>query len=155
ATSYALQVRNKAEARAKEIAGQAYEAKTQYESYVSSIKAMENVMEGYTSIYTVPSTHIIDELADEYGFDAAGKKLKLARQRTRLMMENETVAACNYPEGWKRDYAIGFVLSAFNGKVDSILARIKPANQGRLIQEVKDAYALVNKNGEVFKDARI
>jgi hypothetical protein len=40
---------------------------------------------------------------------------------------------------------------AFNGKVDSILARLKPANQGRLIQEIKDAYALVNHNGEVFK----
>jgi hypothetical protein len=47
------------------------------------------------------------------------------------------------------------VLSAFNGKVDSILARLKPANQGKLIQEIKDVFALANHNGEVFKNARI
>src|SRR5215212_6202729 len=71
-------------------------------------------------------------------------------------MERSGLAAtCNYPEGWKRDYAISFVLGAFNGKVDSILARLKPANQGKLIQEIKDVYALANHNGEVFKNARI
>src|SRR5262249_669662 len=64
-------------------------------------------------------------------------------------------ATCNYPEGWKRDYAVKFVLSAFNGKVDSILARVKPAYQGKLVQEIKDAFALVNHNGEVFRNASI
>jgi hypothetical protein len=94
-------------------------------------------------------------LAEDYGFHKAGEKLKIARERTRLMEKNGTAADCNYPEGWKRDYAINFVLSAFNGKVDSILARLKPANQGKLIQEIKDTFALVNRNGEVFRNAMI
>ena len=48
-----------------------------------------------------------------------------------------------------------FVLSTFNGKVDTVLSRLKPGNQGKLIQEIKDAYALVNRDGEVYKNARI
>jgi hypothetical protein len=103
----------------------------------------------------VPSSHIIDELADEFGTHKAAEKLRLARERTRIMEKNGLAASCNYPAGWKRDYAISFVLGAFNGKVDSILARLKPANQGRMIQEIKDAFVLVNLNGVVFKEARI
>jgi hypothetical protein len=98
---------------------------------------------------------VLDDLADEYAFKKAGERLKIARERTRVMEKNGTAATCNYSEGWKRDYAINFVLSAFNGKVDSILARLKPANQGKLIQEIKDIYALTNHNGEVFRSARI
>jgi hypothetical protein len=39
--------------------------------------------------------------------------------------------------------------------VDTILSRLKAANQGKLVQEIKDAYALVNRDGEVYKNARI
>src|SRR3954466_2660035 len=116
---------------------------------------MQNVVGGYADTYLVPASHILDELAEEYGFHKAGERLKVARERTRIMEKNGTAATCNYPEGWKREYAIGFVLSAFNGKVDSILARVKPANQGKLIQEIKDCFALTNHNGVVFKNARI
>ena len=42
------------------------------------------------------------------------------------------------PRGGNGSTPSSFVLSAFNGKVDSILARLKPANQGKLIQEIKD-----------------
>jgi hypothetical protein len=155
ATAYALDIREKAEARAREIAGAAYEALKRHEFYESAAKAMQNVISGYEGTYLVPASHILDELADEYGFHQAGERLKIARERARIMEKNGTAATCNYPEGWKRDYAINFVLSAFNGKVDSILARLKPANQGKLIQEIKDVYALANHNGEVFKNARI
>ena len=48
-----------------------------------------------------------------------------------------------------------FVLGTFNGKVDTVLSRLKPNNQGKLVQEIKDAYALVNRDGEVYKNARI
>ncbi len=155
AAAYALEIREKAEARAKEIGGQAYEALRRYEFYEAAAKAKQNVIEGYADTYMVPASHVLDELAEEYGFHKAGERLKIARDRTRVMEKSGLAATCNYPEGWKRDYAISFVLGAFNGKVDSILARLKPANQGKLIQEIKDVYALANHNGAVFKDARI
>ncbi len=155
ATAHALEIREKAEARAREIGGQAYEALRRYEFYEAAAKAKQNVIEGYADTYMVPASHVLDELAEEYGFHKAGERLKIARDRTRVMEKSGLAATCNYPEGWKRDYAISFVLSAFNGKVDSILARLKPANQGKLIQEIKDVYALANHNGAVFKDASI
>jgi hypothetical protein len=71
------------------------------------------------------------------------------------MQQNGTAATCEYPDGWKKDYALKFVLSTFNGKVDTILSRVRSGNQGKLIQEIKDAYALVNKDGKVYKNARI
>ena len=155
ATEYALAIREKAEARAREIGGQAYEALKRHEFYDAAAKAMQNVVGGYSETYMVPATHVLDDLAEEYGFHRLGEKLKVARDRSRIMEKNGTAASCNYPEGWKRDYAIKFVLGAFNGKVDSILARLKPVNQGKLIQEIKDVFALANHNGEVFKNARI
>jgi hypothetical protein len=155
ATAYALEIRTKAETRAKEIGAQAYEALKRHEFYERVATAMQNVVSGYQGRYLIPASHVLDDLAEEYGFDKAGEQLKIARERTRTMEKNGLAATCNYPEGWKRDYAINFVLSAFNGKVDSILARLKPANQGKLIQEIKDVYALANHNGEVFRNARI
>lgn len=155
ATAYALEIRQKAEDRAKEISGQAYEAMRRHQFYEATAKAMENIVSGYGDTYLVPASHVIDDLAEEYAFHKAGERLKLARERSKIMGKNGTAATCNYPEGWKRDYAINFVLGAFNGKVDSILARLKPTNQGKLTQEIKDVYSLTNYNGEVFKNARI
>ncbi|AMV40845.1 GIY-YIG nuclease family protein [Planctomyces sp. SH-PL62] len=155
ATSDALNIRRKAEHRAEQIAGAAYEAKGKLKEYEGRIQALQNRIDKYEGVYLVPPTHILDELAEEFGFNKAGERLKLARERTRIMQANGTAAICGYPEGWKRDHALKFVLSTFNGKVDTILSRIKPGNQGKLIQEIKDAYALVNKDGDVYKNARI
>ncbi|GAC1473296.1 MAG: hypothetical protein NVSMB9_21690 [Isosphaeraceae bacterium] len=155
ATAYALEIREKAEARAHEISEEAYDALKRRAFYEAAAKAMQNVVSGYADTYMIPASHVLDELADEYGFHKAGERLKIARERTRIMEKSGTAATCKYPEGWKREYAIKFVLGAFNGKVDSILARLKPANQGKLIQEIKDVYALANHNGEVFKNTRI
>ncbi len=155
ATHYALEVRQKAEQRAREIAGEAYEAKGKLKDYQATVQALKNRIEKYEDVYLVPPAHILDELAEEFGFNRAGEKLKLARERTKLMQANGTAAICGYPEGWKKDHALKFVLSTFNGKVDTVLARVKPGNQGKLIQEIKDAYALVNTDGEVYKNARI
>ena len=155
ASTYALEIRERAEARAQEIGGKAYEASKRYEFYRASYEAMQNAMGDYLNTYAVPASHILDDLADEFGFHKAGERLRVARDRTRIMQKEGKAATCNFPEGWKREYAINFVLGAFNGRVDSILARLKPANQGKLIQEIKDVYALANHNGQVFKNARI
>jgi hypothetical protein len=155
ATHYALEIRQKAEQRAREIAGEAYESKGRLKDYQATAQALENRIKKYEGVYIVPPAHILDELAEEFGFSRAGEKLKLARERTKLTQANGRAATCDYPDGWKRDHALKFVLSTFNGKVDTVLARVRPGNQGRLIQEIKDAYALVNKDGEVYKNARI
>jgi len=155
ATAYALEIRQKAERRALEIAGEAFEAKGRLKEHQTAAEALRNQISGYEGTYAVPPAHVLDELAEEFGFSNAGEKLKLARERTRLMLQNGTAAACGYPEGWKKDHALKFVLSTFNGKVDTILSRIKPGIQGKLIQEIKDAYAQVNLDGEVYKNARI
>ncbi len=140
ATAYAHRIRAEAEERAEDIGGEAYHALRRHDYYESTAQAMRNTVEGYKDVYTVPSEHILDELAEEFSFDKSGERLKIARERTRVMQKNGTAASCNYPDGWKKEYAINFVLSAFNGKVDSILARVKPSTQGKLIQEIKDAY---------------
>jgi hypothetical protein len=154
-TVYALEIRQNAEQRAREIAGEAYDAKGRLEDYEATARALENRIKKYDGVYLVPPAHILDEMAEEFGFSKAGEKLKLARERTKLMHANGTAATCGYADGWKKDHALKFVLSTFNGKVDTVLSRIKPDNQGKLIREIKDAYALVNRDGEVYKNARI
>ncbi|QDV38318.1 hypothetical protein ElP_62700 [Tautonia plasticadhaerens] len=155
AVDYAAEIRMMADKRAEAIADKAYESLRLHDHYADTVQAYKNTVDGYLGTYAVPASHLLDELADEFGFHKAGERLKLARQRTRIMEESGEAADCNYPPGWKRDYAINFVLSAFNGKVDSILSRVKPSNQGKQIQEIKDVFSLVNHNGNVFKGARI
>ena len=46
-------------------------------------------------------------------------------------------------------------MDAFNGKVDSILDRVRQDNEGTLRQEVLDSLTLVNHNGSAFGAARI
>ena len=58
--------------------------------------------------------------------EEARQKLKIARERTKLMQANGTAATCGYLDGWKKEHALKFVLSTFNGKVDTVLARVKP-----------------------------
>jgi hypothetical protein len=60
-----------------------------------------------------------------------------------------------YVESERREKAVRFVIDAFNGKVDSVLSRVRHDNAGKLMQEIKDAYTLVNFNGEAFRAARI
>jgi len=153
--TYALEIRRKAQRRAVEVAGEAYEAKGKLQDYKRAAEAFKNLIDKSNQSYKAPESHLLDDLADEYRFDRAADKLKLARERTRLMQKNGLAATCGYSEGWKKDHALKFVLSTFNGKVDTILARLKTGNQTKLIQEIKDAYALVNLDGEVYKKARI
>lgn len=155
ATTYAREIRHKAEQRAREIDAEAFEARGMVEDYRAEAQALKNRIEGYAGVYLVPPAHILDELAAEFGYSKAGEKLKLARERSRIMRENGTAATCGYHDGWKKDHALKFVLGTFDGKTDTILSRIKTGNQGKLIQEIKDARALVNEDGEVYKNARI
>src|SRR5262249_50650029 len=122
ATRYAQDIRHQAEQRAQEIAGEAFEARGKVEEYRAMAQALKNRIDGYEGVYLVPPSHVLDDLATDFGYSNAGQKLRPAGERTRLMRENGTAATCGYPDGWKKDHALKFVLSTFDGKVDTILS---------------------------------
>lgn len=155
ATREASQIIIDANQKAVKIAGDAYEALRNADNLKEIARAMENVIQGYGDKYLKPTFSLLDELAEAYGFDEAGQQLKVARERTKLMVENDQAASCDYVERNRKDTAVRFVVDAFNGKVDSILSRSKADNYGTLEQQIRDAYSLVNFNGAAFRNAVI
>jgi len=155
ATIEAGKIISTAKKRAEEIAGSAYEAMNNAKLYEETTKAMKNIIEGYGDEYIIPGHSLLDDLSEEYGHTEAGNELKKVRERSTLMVKNRTAATCEYVETNRRDTAINFVVDAFNGKVDSILSRVKNDNVGKLEREIKDAYTVVNYNGKAFREARI
>ncbi|MDA8497948.1 DUF4041 domain-containing protein [Citrobacter sp. Igbk 17] len=155
ANDNAMKIIANAEIRAKEIAGSAYEAKEFAETYQAVAKSMKNKIEGYGDEWIVPNRSVLDELAENYEFADAGKELQKARELTKSLIKTSKAASCDYVEPNRRNTAIKFVLDAFNGKVDSTLSKIKHNNYGKLSQEIKDAFELVNFNGSAFRSAKI
>ncbi len=144
-----------AEKRAEGIAGDAYIALRDKAALESAVAALWNVANGYGDRYVVPTHSILDDLADDFGHADAGVALKAARDRTRRMVEQAQASACNYVEQDRRERANRFVVDAFNGRVDAILSRVRHDNYGTLVQEIRDAFSLVNLNGIAFRDARV
>lgn len=151
----ATQIIDLSEIRAIEIAGNALEAKEKADSYEKAILAMKNTIEGYEDDYIIPNQSVLDHLADEFSHKEAGEELKQARDRVRKMVKDGYAGECDYVETHRRKYAIHFAVDAFNGKVDSALAKVKHDNYGKIKQEIVDAFALVNHNGAPFRKARI
>jgi hypothetical protein len=141
--------------RGQEIAGNAFRAVEDAEQFQQIADAMKNLIDGYGDRYVISSRGLLDELAASYGFTDAGAELKNAIDRSRIMVANETAATCDYVERNRRETAIRFVIDAFNGKVDSILSRVKSDNAGTLEKAIRDAFTLVNYNGAAFRKARI
>lgn len=144
-----------AKVQAQEIAGDAYDAKLKADSYESAIRAMKNTIEGYKDDYIIPNHSVLDDLAEEFSFKDAGEQLKQARKRVKDMVKQGHAGDCDYVEAHRKTYAIHFAVDAFNGKVDSALAKVKHDNFGKIKQELIDAFALVNHNGAPFRNARI
>ncbi|WP_296244988.1 DUF4041 domain-containing protein [uncultured Enterobacter sp.] len=155
ANDNAMKIVADAEIRAKEIAGSAYEAKEFAETYQAVAKSMKNKIEGYGDEWIVPNRSVLDELAENYEFTDAGRELQKARELTKSLIKTSKAASCDYVEPKRHNTAIKFVLDAFNGKVDSTLSKIKHNNYGKLSQEIKDAFQLVNYNGSAFRSAKI
>jgi hypothetical protein len=153
--SEAEQAISYANKQAEEIAGAALKAKKNADRYESAIKAMKNTIEGYKDDYIIPNHSVLDDLADEFSHKEAGEKLKQLRKRVKEMVKENRAADCDYAEANRRAYAIHFAVDAFNGKVDSALAKVKQDNFGKIKQEIIDAYALVNHNGAPFRNARV
>lgn len=144
-----------AEARANEIAGEALTAMRGAGQWERTARALQNVVKGYGDEYVIPSHTLLDDLAESFGHTEAGRQLVLVRQAVRSAVIEGRAATCEYAEENRRATAIRFVIDAFNGKADSILTRVKQDNVGKLQQELKDAFALVNLNGQAFRNARI
>ena len=151
----ASQIIAAAKDNAERIAGNAYRALKEADSLQATATAMNNIIRGYGDKYLKPTFGLLDELADLYSFDDAGKQLKMARGRTLMLTEDLKAASCDYVEAHRRTTAVHFVVDAFNGKVDTILTRAKQDNYGILEQQIKDAFAVVNHHGSAFRNARI
>ncbi len=151
----AQQLLTEAKMKAREIAGDAFDAKNKADEFTRTAKAMKNIINGYGDEYLIPNHSAIDDLANEYDHKKAGKDLKDTRIKIREMIKRGTAAECDYVDVYRSKTAIEFVLDAFNGKVDSILSKAKHDNYGKLEQELKDAFQTVNHNGSAFRNARI
>lgn len=141
--------------KAEEIAGDAMKALNDAKALERTVQALKNVVEGYGDRYVVPTHTLLDNLAEGFGHTEAGQKLKIVRERVREAVRNGQAATCEYAEESRRETAIRFVVDAFNGKVDSILTRVRQDNFGKLRQELRDAFSLVNHNGRAFRNAQI
>ena len=141
--------------KAKNIAGEAWVAKENAEQYQETVKAMKNIIKGYGDEYLIPNHSLLDNLAEEYNHKAAGQDLLQIRNLIKSMIKNNEVASCDYIENHRKQTAIEFVTDAFNGKIDSIMSKVKHDNYGKLSQSIKDAFRIVNHNGKPFRNARI
>ena len=155
ATRDAGRIVDEAHKRAAEIGGSAYTALKEKDRLEQAVTAIRNVIDGYGDRYIIPTRSLIDDLAADYGHAEAGERLSDARDQTRRMVEEGQASTCDYAEATRRETAVRFVIAAFNGRVDAILTRTKHDNHGTLQQEIRDAFALVNQNGEAFRNARV
>lgn len=155
ASENATRIVAQAREQAEKVAGDALRAMRDAERWEATEKAMRNVVKGYGDRYMKPPHGVLDDLADDYDHTRAGRELKMARERSKVMVTEGRAATCEYVETRRRETAIRFVTDAFNGKVDAILSKLKTSNIGTMTQKVNDAYALVNHNGAAFRDARI
>lgn len=151
----AASIVDEARRKAETIGGDAYRALEDAKNIAATVQAMKNVIEGYGNRYMIPTHSLLDDLAEAYSHEEAGRELKQARERTKRMVVQGSAADCDYVEKIRKETAVRFVTDAFNGKADSILSRAKIDNFGTLQQELKDAVAIVNANGTAFKSARI
>lgn len=154
-TVQAAKIIEAANKKAEEVAGSAYEAMKNAALYERTERAIRNIIDGYGDQYIIPQQSLLDELAEGFNHTQAGQELKRARETTKAMIRNGSAATCEYVETNRRETAINFVVDAFNGKVDSILSRVKHDNAGKLEQQIRDAFTLVNYNGKAFREARV
>jgi septal ring factor EnvC (AmiA/AmiB activator) len=155
AHNLATKIQDDANLKAEDIAGEAWKAKENAEQYQATVKAMRNIIKGYGDEYLIPNQTLLDDLAEKYNHKEAGNELLQIRGLIKSMIKNNEVAECDYVENYRKVTAIEFILDAFNGKVDSIMAKVKHDNYGKLLQSLEDAYRLVNHNGKAFRNARI
>ena len=141
--------------KAGEIEFEARKISKKADLYQSTVISMKNIIDGYGDEYLIPASGLLDGLAEDYAHKSAGQELKIARKRTKILVAERAATKCDYAETNRREGAENFILDAFNGKVDSLLAKVKHDNAGKLRQAIHDAFVLVNYGGEAFRNARV
>lgn len=144
-----------AEIKAETIGGDAYRSLREANEIADRIQAMKNVIKGYGNEYLVPNYTLLDQLAEDFSHKEAGENLKKLRLNNKMMIVNRQAGICEYMDDERQKTAVDFVIDAYNGKVDSILATVRKDNYGILKQKIEDAFQLVNFNGKAFRNARI
>ncbi len=150
-----VQILANARSEAERIAGDAFAAKENADLWEAAATSAKNLIEGYGDEYLIPAQSLLDQLADDFDHKDAGVKLKESRAHTKMLIKQGHAAECEYVETRRKETAIRFVLDAYNGKVDSILSKVKRDNYGKLKQQLDDAFQLVNFNGAAFRNACI
>lgn len=139
----------------EDAAGKAREIKAELAGLNRTAEALRNTIEGYGSRYVLPPHSVLDDLAKEAGHKKAGRKLQTAREHSRQMIRAGEAVSCDEPDPERRVLIEAFVLDAFNGKIEGILEGVKTDNIGTLIQQVNDAFLLVNRQGKIFGRAKV
>ena len=86
-----------AEKRAEQIGGDAYVALRDKQTLEQAVQALWNVTEGYGHRYIIPTHSLLDDLAIEFGYDAAGAALKSARdQSCRMVDQKQAISSSIY-----------------------------------------------------------
>ena len=143
------------DSEAKNLLDDYYEISSEKLELKKIVKALENKIQGYNDEYLMPNQTLINDLIDGYDHLDAVNRLKSVRNEIKTSIKSGIVAECDYVEDYRRTTAIAFITNAFNGQADAILSRIRHDNVGKLIQEMKDSYLLINKSGQAFRNARI
>lgn len=112
------------------------------EEYIfHKIKAIE---EGNHEKFIIPHYSLLDELADNFGHQEAGQKLKEARSQSRKLMRSKTAAIAESGDDSTKELSARLILGAFNAQTDLILAKVKTNNFGELKQEILEAASEIN-----------
>jgi cell division septum initiation protein DivIVA len=155
ATQEAAQIVEDARKEAENIASEALMVKDKVKEFEAAVIAYKNIIEGYSDDYLLPASSFLSDLAESFTHADAGEELKIAIEKRKGLVKNKEAAECDYVEENRRKTAIAFVIDAFNGKVDSAIAKVRYDNGGKLKQGIIDAFNLVNINGKAFRNARI
>jgi len=159
------QAEKDSQARLESIASQLSDKEIRLKETQELLSATKNIVEGYGNEYLVPKEALFDQLAEEYGHEKAGQKLKEARDIVRTMIRKGTASSSRITDKEQNEAAKDFIVDAFNGRIEGILAKAKrlTENYGVLRQQIKDAFSVVNESGRYvgteitleFLDARL
>lgn len=159
------QAERDSQARLASIASQLSDKEIRLKQAQELLAATKNIVEGYGNEYLVPKESLFDQLGEQYGHEKAGQKLKEAREIVRTMIRKGTASTCQITDKEQNEAAKDFIVDAFNGRVEGILAKAKrlTENYGVLRQQIKDAFSVVNESGRYvgtgitmeFLDARL
>lgn len=151
----AKQIVDIAREHAQNIAGDAFAIKEKADYYSEVATAMSNKINGYGNEYIIPNRNAIDDLADEYSYSQAAADYKSIESQMNNLIKTRGAAVCSHWEISERNAAMDFCVDAFNGKLSSIMSKVRSTNYGILKQQLQDAFTLVAFSGNGFREVKI